>query len=606
MTTSLVQELWAERLPRRIAARRRLRICHVMSADLWAGAEVQVATAVSYLVERPDVEICAVLFNEGPLADELRRLGVPVTVIDERRNGSLRILVALTRWLRSRPVDVVHTHRCKDTVLGAVAAKLAGVRGVVRTVHGLREPLQGWAWLRYRIHEALDKWVLFCFADRIVAVSRRMAEGLEESGYRPGTVLRIHNGVDLRRVRPRRDRDEVRRELDVDPGALLIGTVGRLSAVKDQALLLRAARRVLEKEPGARFVIVGDGPLRGDLETSAKQWGILGACRFVGARADVYDLLTAMDVFVLPSLHEGLPMALLEAMALGIPVVATAVGGVPEVVTHRTTGLLVRSNDEESLAEACLELGRDPHWSRALGARARRVVEESFSHEQSGRALAEAYRAVGEGRPPSGARHPTRKREQGLLARGARRLGAAAAGLPERRRMARVRRDPSELVAALLEAKRILILCHGNIIRSPFAARLLAQAAGAGERVSVRSAGIAARPGTRPPAWALLAAARLDVDLGGHVSSAVTPESVATSDVIFVMDIAQLVELRRRFPESRGKAYLLTSLAPRSERGVRDPVDGDESAFHACYAHISDCVRPIARLIAVRARAEDR
>jgi protein-tyrosine-phosphatase len=158
----------------------------------------------------------------------------------------------------------------------------------------------------------------------------------------------------------------------------------------------------------------------------------------------------------------------------------------------------------------------------------------------------------------------------------------------------------------LLEAKQILIVCHGNIIRSPFATRLLVQAAGAGGRVSVRSGGLAARPGTRPPASALLAAARFEVSLGDHVSSAVTPEAVATSDVIFVMDVAQLVALRRRFPASRGKTFLLSSLAPRSERGVRDPVGGDESAFHACYAHISECVRPIARLIAVSATAVDR
>jgi glycosyltransferase involved in cell wall biosynthesis/protein-tyrosine-phosphatase len=596
--TSLVQELRADALPRLVAARRRLRVCHIMSADLWAGAEVQVATVASYLVERPDVELTAVLLNEGPLACELRRLGVPVTVIDEQQNSAVRIFIALTRWLRGHPVDVVHTHRWKETVLGAVAARLAGVPGVIRTVHGHREPLQGWPWLKYRIYEALDKWTLLCFADRIVAVSRRMAEGLEESGYKPERVIRIHNGVDLRRVRPVRARDDVRRELGIDPATLLIGTVGRLSPVKGQAHFLRAARLILQKEPGARFLIVGDGPLRGDLETSAKRLGIDDACVFVGARTDVYDLLTAMDVFVLPSLHEGMPMALLEAMALGTPVVATAVGGVPEIVAHRTTGLLVRSSDEHGLAEACLELARDPHWARTLGARARRVVQEAFSHEQNGRALVSAYRAIGPGRWAPGALASARKRARGLLTRGARKVCDAAVNLPERRRIDRIRREPSVLMAALRSARRILIVCHGNIIRSPFAARLVAQALGDDSGVLISSAGLAAIAGTPPPPSALLVAARLHVDLGDHLASTVTPEAVATSDVIFVMDIAQLVAMRRRFPESRGKAFLLTSLAPRSEREVRDPVDGDESVFHACYEHISECIRPIVRLIA--------
>jgi protein-tyrosine-phosphatase len=170
--------------------------------------------------------------------------------------------------------------------------------------------------------------------------------------------------------------------------------------------------------------------------------------------------------------------------------------------------------------------------------------------------------------------------------------------------MDRIRRDPTKLVAALRSAKRILIVCHGNIIRSPFAARLVTRAVGAGGRVSVSSGGLAAKPGTPPPRSALLAAAGLQVDLGDHRASTVTPEAASTSDVIFVMDIAQLVAMRRRFPESREKAFLLTCLAPRSEREVRDPVDRDESAFHACYAHISECVRPIVRVIAER--AEDR
>src|SRR5262245_21640937 len=154
----------------------RLRVCHVMSADLWAGAEVQLATVASYLVERPDVELSAVLLNEGPLAGELRRLGVPVTVIDERRTTAAGIFVTLARLLRERPVDIVHTHRYKDTVLASVAARLAGVPGLVRTVHGQAEPMRVWARLKFRAYEALERLALRLFADRIVAVSWRMAE----------------------------------------------------------------------------------------------------------------------------------------------------------------------------------------------------------------------------------------------------------------------------------------------------------------------------------------------------------------------------------------------------------------------------------------------
>ena len=402
--------------------------------------------------------------------------------------------------------------------------------------------------------------------------------------------------MDLRKVRSARTRDHVRRELGIGPGTLLIGTVGRLSPVKGHGQFLRAAKLILERED-ARFLIVGDGPLRGELAISARQLGIDHACAFVGSRSDVYDLVAAMDIFVLPSLDEGIPMALLEAMALRVPVVATAVGGVPEVVAHRETGLLVESRDEPGLAAACLELARDPNGARKLAARARRTVEEAFSHEGNGLALVETYRGITRGPRAAGT-----QRVRSLaapLARGATKLRDAVS-LLERRRLDRIRRDPSMLVAALRSAEMILIVCHGNIIRSPFTARLLAQALQGKRRVSISSGGLAATPGTPPPPAAVLVGAKLDVDLRDHAASTVTSRAVATSDVIFVMDIPQRREMRRRFPEARAKVFLLTCLAPASRLEIRDPFGGDAFAFQACFAHIGEAVRPIARVLAER------
>jgi glycosyltransferase involved in cell wall biosynthesis/protein-tyrosine-phosphatase len=563
-----------------------------MSADLWAGAEVQVATTVSYLVERSDVHVIAVLLNEGRLAGELRQLGVHVVIVDENRNSSLRILASLVRFLRDHDVDIVHTHRCKDTVLGTIAAKVAGVPHVARTVHGLREPLRTWQWAKYCAYEALDKATLWFFADRIIAVSWRMAETLRRAGYKWSAITHIHNGLDLRRVKPARSRHEVRSELGIDPDAVLIGTVGRLSPVKGHADLLRAARVILQKERAARFLIVGGGPLRDELVALADELGVKRECVFAGARADVYDLISAMDIFVLPSLDEGIPMALLEAMALGSPVVATRVGGVPEVIQHGETGLLVAPRDEHALAEACLELAFAPDRAQTLGARAKRVVEEEFSHEKNGQALVDMYRYVM--RPTSQAaasaeRPPAWRLALGLLWHARR----ALCGALERERMNRIRRNPAALTSALRSAKSMLIVCHGNIIRSPFAARLVEQALGASARVTVASGGLEAVSGRPPHATAVLTATTLRVDLSGHLATPVTSERVADSDVIFVMDIHQLLQMRRRFPEARAKTFLLTCLAPDAPLEVRDPVAGDQSVFQACYDHISRAVRPI-------------
>lgn len=568
-----------------------------MSADLWAGAEVQVATTVSYLVERSGVHVIAVLLNEGRLAEELRRLGVEVAVVDEHRHSSLEILRFLTRFLRDRDVDVVHTHRYKDTVLGAIAAKLTGVPHVIRTVHGLREPMRGWDRAKFSAYEALDKLALWCFADRVIAVSRSMAETLRQSGYRRSSVTHIHNGLDLQKVKAARNRQDVRRELGVGSRAFLIGTVGRLSAVKGHADLLRAAALILQLEREAKFLIVGGGPLRDDLTSLAAELGVDRECLFTGPRADIYDLVGAMDLFVLPSLDEGIPLALLEAMALGRPVVATRVGGVPEGIRHRETGLLVEPRDERALAAACLEMAANREWADTLGARARRLVEAEFSHATNGRELLNAYRDVAslrrEHRGAVSVLSLCIALPMALLQSVWRRLRCAL----ERWRMARIRRNPAALTAALQSATSMLIVCHGNIIRSPFAARLVAQALGQSGRVRISSGGLEAVPGRPPHETAVFTATALRVDLSDHAAAPVTPERVASSDVIFVMDVHQLLVMRRRFPEARARTFLLTCLAPEVPLEVRDPVDGDESVFHACYDHISKAVRPIVSVL---------
>jgi glycosyltransferase involved in cell wall biosynthesis len=371
-----------------------LRVCHVIGADLWAGAETQVTSSMAYLVEQPDITVTAVLFNDGRLADELRRLGVGVIVFDETRTSTLGIFLGLVRVLRAHRFDLVHLHKYKDGVLGAIAARLAGVPCIVRTMHGMAEPWSGWKQLKARVYDTLDRITLQCLADLVIAVSQRMTETLWESGYQPRMVTCIRNGLDLQQVKTIRQPHEVRRELGVEPQALLIGTVGRLSAIKGHVHLLRAGRRVLNSQRRARFLFVGDGPLRNELLITAAELQLGAASVFPGARRDVYDVMSAMDIFALPSLNEGIPMSLLEAMALGRPVVASAVGGIPEVIQDRVNGRLVPPGDDEALADACLELASDRELAGAIGARARQTIEDSFSHERCGSALLNVYQSV--------------------------------------------------------------------------------------------------------------------------------------------------------------------------------------------------------------------
>jgi glycosyltransferase involved in cell wall biosynthesis/protein-tyrosine-phosphatase len=582
-----------------------MRICQVMSADLWAGAEVQVATTAAFLVRQPDVVLTAVLFNDGWLAGRLRELGVETAIVDERRHNGFQIAAFVRRFLIEHQVDIVHTHRCKDTVLGTLAAKWAGVPHVVRTVHGLSEALRGWQRAKLAAYEALDKATLWCFADRVIAVSNRMAATLRRSGYRPRAITCIHNGINLQELRATHSSEDVRRALGIRADAIVIGSAGRLAPVKGHEYLVRAAPHILAVEPNATFLFVGSGPLRGELMALAATLAVDRACVFhdpgLDDRAGIYDLIAAMDVFALPSLSEGIPLALLEAMALGRPAVATAVGGVPEVITDRVTGLLVAPRDPLALADACLELVQKTIWADTLGMRGRLTAVAQFSHDLNGEALVGVYRDVASGHDPSQRLTaaalmcaPVHR----LLSRVRRKLALAI----ERRRAGRMRQTPASVAAALRSASRVLIVCHGNIIRSPFAASLLARSLVESPSVSVASAGLEAERGRPPHPFAVQTAASRGIDLSGHAAAPLALEAVIRADVIFVMDVQQLVALKRRFPAARRKTFLLACLASDQPLEIADPVDGAPSVFHRCYEHISQAVKSLEPVFAGGAR----
>ena len=590
----------------------RMRICHVMSADLWAGAEVQVATLASYLARCPDVSLSTILFNDGPLAGEIRRMGIEVTVLDERRQGAIEIVNALAACFRARQIDVVHTHRYKDNILATVAARLAGGPRIIRTVHGLTEPLRGWPRLKCVALEMVDRFVLRHCAAAVIAVSRHTAGALTMKGLHQPFVRHIHNGIDMVNIRATRSSNDVRRELGVGTDTPLVATVGRLTAVKAQDDFLRAARLIGTQDGRFRFVVVGEGPEEAALRRLATDLGIEDRVIFTGGRRDVYDLIAAMDVFVLPSLAEGMPMVLLEAMTLGTPVVATAVGGVPELIEHNVNGVLVRPRDPRSLADACITVASNRLWARSLAASARETVAEGFSQQANGSSIVQTYREItaipspeqtGPHPPDTGVFGLSRALTVALGASVMRRVRRAVATGAARWRVRRLRHDPSPLMNALRSAERILIVCQGNIIRSPFAARLVQQAvqnraglavavAEAG-KVSVVSAGLSAVAGRPPHPTAAYIATAHSVDLSGHAASPIDAEAVRASDVIFVMDIAQLVAMHDRYPEAHGRTFLLTSLATDAPLEIADPVDGDEGRFQVCFDHISTAVRPI-------------
>ena len=323
-----------------------LNVVHVASGDLWAGAEVQLHALVCGLRAFAEVRTHVVLLNDGELAARLRASDVGTTILDEARLNTVQLIRGLRRVLVQAHAAVVHTHRTKENVVGALAALMSGIPSL-RTSHGAPEHAKK-AWSRGQIGVALDTALARHVQRKVVAVSRDLAVSLRRQ-YGEQRVVCIPNGIDPAMVRSAATAGS----MPALGGRVRVGFVGRLVNVKRVDLFLQAARVLTADDPGTfRFFIVGDGPLMAQLQAQAHALGVESACEFLGFQANCLPTLAQLDALVFTSDHEGLPMAALEALALGVPVVAHAVGGLPELIDAPMRGELVAEQDPQRYAAA--------------------------------------------------------------------------------------------------------------------------------------------------------------------------------------------------------------------------------------------------------------
>ena len=380
---------WASNTPSGNA----ISICHVAVGDLWAGAEVQLKVLLSKLVQKPEFNLSVILFNGGRLRKEIEGLGVPVTVFPETEWGSAKIFIKLVREFKASNIQIIHTHKYKDTIIAAPAARLVGIPHVVRTVHGLREPFEGLQSFKMSCYEAIERTVHRYCVDFIIGVSSQIENKYKVEGE-VSRVACIRNGIDLEGKSVHTDRWHTRKELGIDSETCLIGTVGRLTPVKGIPYLLEAARILLCQGANVKVLVVGDGSIRPDLMIQTRDLGISENVVFLGHREDTDALLQALDIFALPSLSEGIPMALLEAMAASRAVVASRVGGIPEIIEDEVEGFLVEPMDVDSLAERCRRLIESPDVARRMGEQARKRVERDFSATAMADRVASVYKEL--------------------------------------------------------------------------------------------------------------------------------------------------------------------------------------------------------------------
>lgn len=330
----------------RIDGARPLHVVHVISGDLWAGAEVQLYNLACASERDRDLRLSAVLFNEGLLAQRLRERDVQVRVLDESRMSAPALLRETVRCLKEWRADIVHTHRVKENVVGSIAARLAGARSL-RTVHGHDEHPPGARQFRRRLARFVDRACARHVQDRIVAVSDDLRARLC-ARFPEAKISVVENGVDFARLRREADR---RIALPGRDGRLKIALAGRLVPVKRIDIFLSVAHTLAQRLPGVfNFYLLGDGPLREQTRAHIQRLGLADEVFLLGFRDPVAPYLARMDMLFITSDHEGLPMNLLEALGLRVPVVAHAVGAVPRVLDHGRGGTLVYGQDPSAYA----------------------------------------------------------------------------------------------------------------------------------------------------------------------------------------------------------------------------------------------------------------
>jgi glycosyltransferase involved in cell wall biosynthesis len=364
----------------------RLRILHVITGLEIGGAErVMLETARYQKAQGHEVSMCS-LRPGGPLEAAAREV-CPVFTTNMGHALTPQVVWRLTRLMRRGGYDIVHSYLYQANLVARVAARLAGVPVNISSVRC------SYTWLNWK-HFLIDRWTAH-LADCITSVSEATRQfSIEREGLPAAKIVTLPNGIDVSRfegIDRQTARAALRGELGYQADDLVVCTTGRLHEQKGHTYLFQAAEQLKERCPHLRLLIIGDGPQRAALEAECQARGLAGIVTFLGMRKDVPQLLAASDIFAFPSLYEGMPNAVLEAMAMSLPVVASTADGTVEIIESETHGLLVPPADAPALTAALARLLADPALRLQYAEAGRRRVVEDFTFQKTMQATEALY-----------------------------------------------------------------------------------------------------------------------------------------------------------------------------------------------------------------------
>ena len=365
-----------------------MRILQLISSAGYYGAENVLVCLAESLRSSGHENVIGVFDNQHKpntqIADRAQAAGLPTVIIPCRSRVDREAVAAIRVCVKNNDIDLIHTHGYKSDIYGLLAARAARVP-IIATCHNwpaLTIPL--------RLYSILDRVVLRK-ANHIVAVSENVRERLRRFAISSRKITVIQNGIDTARFAAAQP--VLRHELNLN-GRTVIGVVGRLSSEKGHKFLLRAAPRLVEEFPTVAFLFVGSGSEQPALESLARELNLQDRVFLAGFRRDTPQAYASMDIFVLPSLQEALPLTVLEAMAAGLPIAASQVGDVGKIIVSGTSGLLVEPGSADAIYAALVQLLRDPALRNTLGTNARAAVNSSFSVQRMAAQYLELYESV--------------------------------------------------------------------------------------------------------------------------------------------------------------------------------------------------------------------
>ncbi len=399
-TGSPNRTLSIRRTPTPVAGRvpcRPVRVLHVVSTFEVKTDTKWLLLLLRHLDRRRVVPSIACVYGGGPMQERFGSLGIETVNWDSQGEIDLSTIARAFRYIRSGRFDVVHTHLLRADLYAGLAARLAKTPVVVSTVYAIGAYRRS----RQRRLDGLLDQLTRLWPTHLLTVSHAVKDdSVRRLRWPRSRVSVIHTGIEPGEYGPDpAARRRIREQWRLDEAAPLIIAVARLSYEKGLDTLVKAAGLLVRRHPSATVAIVGDGPMRDELTDMIDSGGLTGRVRLAGFRTDVPEILAAADVFCLPSLMEGMPNALLEACATGLPVVATRVGGVPELVVADETGLLVPPGRGEALADAIDRILVDRSLATQLGRNARRRIEDEFSVGVVARKYGALYEALTGGEP---------------------------------------------------------------------------------------------------------------------------------------------------------------------------------------------------------------